>query len=202
MNTNTIPQSPTPYPPIRQNRFRLSLSPKFGSLYANEWFVFNLGFNTLRFKIDIGSYFDERIRIDSNLTMIIALIGLLAQPFLAWYFMLLWVILILVPFGRFIIYLPLYTGVQDADWRSYGFAFDSEQGRGFIDHLVIYIGGTISGKSNIFWGMPWYYRLYAYSYLCVDSYTWIVETAKQPQSELSFRLVRRQKTLFKSRLQS
>ena len=92
----------------------------------NEWLSFYPKIQKLSFKVSLGSYFDERVQIHSTITTVLAIIGFCLQPFISLWFLPLWVVLLVIPFGGFYLNLPIYTGVSDCEYPDYGFYFYGE----------------------------------------------------------------------------
>lgn len=116
-----------------------------------KWFAFYPKFQQNHTTISKSFYFDPRPHIHIQLTTIIALFLI---PFLGiWSWLLLpclfW------GWGEMFIALPFDSGVNDSDWKEFGFRFEAADHKWHIEHLVL---ETFKDNKYIYmpWSLSWY----------------------------------------------
>jgi len=131
-----------------------------------RWFQFYPKFDRNHTTISESHYFDPRPTIHIQLTTVLSLILI---PFLGSYS---WILLpfLFYGWGDMYISLPLDSGINDSEYREFGFYFYGEP-RYNIDCLVIQTGREQGG---IYIFMPWSLHWYRSSYLLKsdEEYHW------------------------------
>lgn len=128
---------------------KLSFKTKYTYREYPEWYKEYPKIGKLEFRISLGSYFDERVQISSHLTTMVAVIGFSCMPLFPLWSILLWLIFLLIPYGKFYLNLPIYSEHSDSDYPEFGFYFYSETPFQ-IESLWICRGW----KKTVFY-MPW-----------------------------------------------
>lgn len=130
-----------------------------------------------KFSVEKASYFDERPRINSSVTQMLTLFLLPVLLTFSWWWLLLTPALF-VGVGKFMLNLPIRTGIQSSDSAEWGVDFHHSM-------CWIYTGGDTNEDGGTRWvtiKMPWYDDWYSTGILLVDG-TWAEENKK---TKLSF----------------
>ncbi len=143
-----------------------------------QWLSFYPKFHKLSFKLEIGSYFDERLQLVSQLTTILAIFGLITSiwislPIFCW---LIIVAFLIAPWGEFYLNLPIYSGRNDCENPEYGFYLYAE-GRKVFDSFW-----WKWGETTTCFHMPWEWECYRTSCLRKDG-TWEHDMKKDKGSK-------------------
>ena len=116
-----------------------------------RWCAFYPKFRQNHTTISKSFYFDPRPHIHIQLTTIIALSLI---PFLGTWS---WVLFpcLFWGWGEMFIALPFDSGVNDSDWKKFGFRFEAADHKWHIEHLVL---ETFKGNKYIYmpWSLIWY----------------------------------------------
>lgn len=142
-------------------KYHFSFKPQARNQESDKWFNFYPVFHRLCITLSPATYFDDRMCLHSCITTILGLLGFLAQITLglnAW-FNILWIALFLIPWGRFFLYFPIYSGIDDCEHPQWGFYLYRE-GKGMFTSFWL-----CKGNKNKCYYMPWDYEHYRKSML-------------------------------------
>ncbi len=103
---------------------------------STKWISFYPKWDYNGFTISESFYFDSRPHIYSNVTFIL---GLILVPFLGIYSLLL-LPLLFWGWGKFYLALPFDTGINECDYREWGFSFGHRDAKYDIEHIHFKFG--------------------------------------------------------------
>lgn len=151
-------------------RLRLRRDKKLYPEYP-KWISFYPKFHKLTLEVEIGSYFDERLQLHTQLTTLLAIAGLIGSLFISLpvYCWMLIVVFLAAPWGDIFLNLPIYCGLDQCETPSYGFYLYGE-GKKVFDSVWLKWGEKI-----ICFHMPWEWDWVRTSNLRKDG-TWEHET--------------------------
>lgn len=134
------------------------------------WFSFykKKDFSGFKLLFESNCYFDPRPQIQTNLTTLILLI----LPFISYWFIPLSIVLMFYGWGSIYLRLPLDTGKNDSESKTYGLMFYNVNGNLPTEFWV-------RGFPKLSFNFPWCYEFLKREVLTKDG--WIIEDKKNKQ---------------------
>jgi len=168
-------------PPLLHKINKKGMKFKFNKkgIYSGRWFFPKRCFSG--FKVAESFYFDPRPTISTNIVFLAMLVG---WSLMAWFGAAWWAYVLLMPglvwgWGEVYLHLPLDSGIDDSEWRDWGFGWYSDDSEWIPESFM-----WAKGSRTRFIALPWSLNWYRTSYLMMGR-KWFDEVLKTTDETFS-----------------